>query len=73
MDPVIPIPHTQTSPLTKRLREGFRKRLNSRICNMWFRCVCVCVCLYVCVFVCARVCVRVYVCQNYVALFLLPH
>lgn len=33
MDPVTPIPHTQTSPLTMRLREGFRKRLNSRICK----------------------------------------
>lgn len=66
MDPVIPIPHTQTSPLTKRLREGFRKRLNSRICNMWFLCVCVCVCARecarlrecACVCMCAKIMLR---------------
>lgn len=55
MDPVIPIPHTQTSPLTKRLREGFRKRLNSRICNMWLECASVCVWVAC---VCAKITLR---------------
>lgn len=59
MDPVIPIPHTQTSPLTKRLREGFRKRLNSRICNMWLPCVDVFVCVRACVCACVYVCAKI--------------